>query len=336
MQGIERGFVVQILSREAYWEALDATRRPYHNQYRALYASDVDAVVLDPLLMRIPIDDHVVHRGDGAFEMFKCVHRGIYNLSAHLNRLENSLLSLGITPPVSRSRVVDIVCATLRASGLDDAAIRVYVTRGPGSFGVSPADCPQAHMYVAVSTLSPGFMEQHPDGACVGISEIPAKPGFFATMKHCNYLPNVLMKQEAIQRGLDFTIGRDAEGYLTEGPTENFGIVTAEQRLVFPRVDRVLEGTTMVRVLTLAEQLVAHGALRGIDYGRITVADLQAASEAMIVGTTTDVTHVCQFEDRFWRSIGPVTRDLRELLLRDIRHNQDMRLSIDSECSQGV
>ncbi len=319
---------MQILSRETYFGALDITRRPYHDHYKALYASDFDAIILDPLLMRIPIDDHVVHRGDGAFEMCKCVDGGIYNLPAHLSRLEGSLRALGIQAPVSTTRLQAIVCGTVRASGLQDAAIRMYVTRGPGSFGVNPSDCPRSHVYVVVSTLSPGFMEQHPEGASVGISQIPLKPGFFATMKHCNYLPNVLMKQEAVSRGLDFTIGLDHEGFLAEGPTENFGIVTADRRLLFPPVDRVLEGTTMVRVMALAETLKGSGALTGTGYARISAEDVRKASEAIIVGTTTDVTHVRQFEDHGWPEIGNVTKALRHALLVDIRNNALMRVTI--------
>ncbi len=326
---------MRILSRDTYYAALETTRRDYHAAYRALYASDLDAVVLDPLLMRIPIDDHMVHRGDGVFEMFKCVDGGVYNLSAHIRRLASSMDALGLRLSVSEPKLVEIICHTLQASGLRDAAVRVYVSRGPGSFGVSPADCPQSHFYVVVSTLSPGFMETHPEGARVGISQIPVKPGYFATMKHCNYLPNVLMKQEALARELDFTVGLDHEGYVGEGPTENIGIVTADRRLLFPCCDRVLAGTTMVRVLELAQSLIETGVLCEAGYGRISPEDVYAAAEVLIVGTTTDVTHVSRFENCCWGEIGPVILALRGVLLEDIQHNEEMRLDFAAHVSEG-
>ena len=316
---------MRIISRDGYFDSLAGTRRPYHDQYRALYASDLDGIVLDPLLMRIPIDDHMVHRGDGAFEMCKCVDGGIYNLGAHLTRLRISLQALDLNLPVQEEVLPAIIVQTVQASGLRDAAVRIYVSRGPGSFGVNPADCPVAHLYVAVSTLSPGFMEQHPAGAKVGISRIPLKPGMFATMKHCNYLPNVMMKQEALCRGVDFVIGCDHEGYLAEGPTENFGIVTSDGGLVFPQTDRVLSGTTMVRVLELAGELVRTGQLVSAGYGRIAPEDVHAAAEVLIVGTTTDVTHVCSFEQSCWKDMGPVTAALRAALLHDIQSNPSVR-----------
>jgi branched-subunit amino acid aminotransferase/4-amino-4-deoxychorismate lyase len=320
---------MKVITRENYFTELASVRRPYHDQYKAMYASDLQGIVLDPLLMRIPVDDHMVHRGDGAFEMCKCVQRGIYNLGAHIKRLFDSMQALGLVLPVPRDALPSIVLETVRASGLDDAALRIYVSRGPGSFGVSPADCPVAHLYVVVSTLSPGFMELHPEGARVGISRVPLKPGVFATMKHCNYLPNVLMKQEALSRGLDFTLGLDHEGYLAEGPTENFGIITKDRRLVFPQTDRVLAGTTMMRVLELAKALCQAGELQSAGFGRIHPQDVLDAAEMIIVGTTTDVTHVCRFEDRCWGTVGPLTQVLRAALLEDVRSGTLMRVSLD-------
>lgn len=36
--------------------------------YRAMYSSFFDGITLDPALMMIPIDDHMVHRGHGVFD----------------------------------------------------------------------------------------------------------------------------------------------------------------------------------------------------------------------------------------------------------------------------
>lgn len=36
--------------------------------YRAMYSSLIGGITLDPILMVIPIDDHMVHRGHGVFD----------------------------------------------------------------------------------------------------------------------------------------------------------------------------------------------------------------------------------------------------------------------------
>ena len=66
--------------------------------YFAMYSSLWGGVVKDPALMVIPLDDHMVHRGDGIFEAFKCVNGYIYNLDAHLSRLENSARLISPAP----------------------------------------------------------------------------------------------------------------------------------------------------------------------------------------------------------------------------------------------
>jgi hypothetical protein len=111
----------------------------------------------------------------------------------------------------------------------------------------------------------------------------PVKPSFFATIKACNYLPNALMKKEAVDLGVDFTVAFDEQGALAEGATENAGILTAEGDLRVPKPDRILAGTTMHRVLELARPLVespASCAAPGV--GAISRVDISRAREIFI------------------------------------------------------
>lgn len=313
---------INILDREQYLARLDQSRQSFHRHYLAMYSSIIGGIVTDPLLMTVPLDDHLVHRGDGVFEMFKCVDGGLYNLDAHLRRLEASAATIGITLPQPLPRLRQTVLATVRATGQRDCAVRVYVSRGPGSFGVNPYDCPASQLYVVAGTLSPAFMTLHPQGAAVAVSAIPLKAPFFARMKNCNYLPNVLMKKEAVDAGVDFVAGFGADGVLAEGATENFGVVTAAGELVCPRLDNVLCGTTMARVLELAQALVTDGTLSRVSYGDLTLADMRQAREILIFGTTTDVTRVRVFDGSTLPEACPVFTALSRLLQEDIRHGK--------------
>lgn len=318
-----------IVDRNSYFERLEAARRDYHRTYLAMYSSVIDGIVTDPLLMSIPLDDHMVHRGDGVFEMLKCVDGGIYNFNAHLERLLSSAGAIGLRLPKSPADMRQTVLETLRAAGVRDGAVRIYLSRGPGSFGVNPYDSPASQLYVVVTTLSPSFMDLHPEGAVVIISTVPVKPSSFATMKNCNYLPNVMMKKEAVDAGADFAVGIDSNAFLTEGPTENIGLVTDNGDLVCPRLDNVLCGTTMRRVLELAQALVIDGTLRQVRYGNVTRDDMHRAREILIFGTTTDVTRVRRFDDREMPLDSPVFEALSRLLLNDIRSGVSHRTPID-------
>jgi branched-subunit amino acid aminotransferase/4-amino-4-deoxychorismate lyase len=314
------------------WTAQHAARRAsWQTPYLAMYASVWGGIVTDPGLMLVPIDDHMVHRGDGVFDTCKCVGGALYNLHAHLDRLEQSAAAIHIAMPCDRETLIGLVMDTLRAGGKPDASVRILVSRGPGSFGCSPYDSPAPALYIMVTDLPPPFMASHPEGATAAVSTIPAKPAFFAGVKNCNYLPNVLMKKESRDRGVDFVISLDANGCLAEGPTENIGMVDADGTLIFPRLENILPGTTMLRVMALARHLVGEGGPpTGVVFRDITVEEAEAADELLIVGTTPNVTAVRQFNDRiFARALdGPLYQSLSHALEVDIGNNDALRTAV--------
>jgi branched-chain amino acid aminotransferase len=179
-------------------------------------------------------------------------------------------------------------------------------------------------MYVTVVKLNRPFMEGHPAGARVKSSAVPIKPPFFAEVKSCNYLPNALMKKEAEDLGVDFVAGFDERGFLAEGASENMGIVTRRGELLFPKLERVLAGTTMLRVVDLADRLAKAGDLVRVRFADISPGDIRRASEMLIVGTTPNVAAVREFDGRKIGDgkPGPIYRKLSALLLDDMRRNR--------------
>ena len=298
------------------------THRPdYQQHYYAMYSSWWDGITTEPKLMVIPVDDHMVHRGDGLFETFKCVDGAVYNLEAHLARLESGARAISLELPWSREDIRRIVGEVMEASGRRDALIRVFVSRGPGGHSANPYECPRPLLMVLAIRLPPPFMRAKPEGANVGISTVQTKEGMFAQVKSVNYLPNVLMKKQAVDAGVDFMLGFDKDGHMTELPTENFGIVTADGVLRVPRPDHILLGTTMQRVLALArEKLVPEGVLRGVEEADVPLDGIRAAAELLVFGTSPQVTAVTQFEGRPVGDgqPGPIWRALSDLFEADL------------------
>ncbi len=304
--------------------------RPWHSQYFAMYSSVYGGIVTDPALMLIPVDDHMAHRGDGVFETFKCVAGAIYNLKAHLDRLEKSAASIYLRLPCPRAELEDIIIQTTRVGAHSDCLVRLFVSRGPGSLGISPYDCPAPALYVVIAALKPPFMEQHPGGARVRTSHVAVKPSPYVRIKSVNYLSNVLMKKEAADAGVDFTVNFDECGFLAEGPTENAGIVTADGVLQVPRLERILAGTTMLRVLALAQGAAVNGRALSVEQTDITLGDVAHAAELLIFGTTPDVTAAVEFDGRAIGDgkPGPAYRELSRRLTDDIRHNPGVRTPV--------
>ena len=315
------------LSRADLWALLPCLEKPYQQDYLAMYSSIFGGVVTDPVLMTVPIDDHMVHRGDGIFETFKCVDGALYNLEGHLERLVRSAADLSFTLPVPLEELREIIIETVRIGGEENCAVRLFISRGPGSFGVNPYDCPSTQLYVVVTRLIESFMKRHQEGATVNTSAIPVKHPFFAGVKNCNYLNNVLMKKEAVEAGVDFVVAFDDQGRLGEGATENIGVVTREGVLTFPCLEGILMGTTMMRVMELAKVAVDEGLLKDICFGDIDRKQIDSALEIFIAGTTTDVTAVYAFDGHPVGdgTPGPVHSRLSQLLNDDIRHNAALR-----------
>ena len=287
---------VRILSFDEVFERLRSLEKPYHADYYAMYSSWYGGIVNDPVLMSIPVDDHLVHRGDGIFEAFKCEAGKVYGMHRHLDRLDRSSLAAELPVPMDRETLVETILATLRASGRPDAIIKLLISRGPGGFSASPLECPEAMVYVVVSRLSKPGPGKYALGVSLGSSSVPMKKGTFANIKSCNYLSNVLMKKEAEKSGLDFTVSIDENGFLGEGPTENVGIVTRDREFFVPRFDRILKGTTITRMMELVRPLIASGELTAVGEADITPEQARNAAEMMMFGTSFDALPVTLYD----------------------------------------
>ena len=304
--------------------AVALPQKPGADAFYSFYSSVWDAVTTDPSLMLVPLDDHLVHRGDGVFDSAKCVGGRVFNFDAHLARLLRCADAIGIQSPWSADDLREIAYATIEAGGHPDCSLRIIIARGPGGMGVAPSDSLGPALYVATYRTGPVFMDAHPGGARLVRSAFVAKPPRFATVKSCNYLQNVLMKAELDMRGADFICSFDASGHLAEGPTENDGIVTADGVLAFPRPDNILAGTTMLRCLAYGENLAAKGLLSGVERRDITEEDMFAAREIIACGTTIHVVSVTEYEGRKIGDgrPGPVAAGLERMLEEEMADNR--------------
>jgi branched-subunit amino acid aminotransferase/4-amino-4-deoxychorismate lyase len=298
---------------------------PWHSNYMAMYSSIWGGVVKDPTLMTVPVDDHMVHRGDGVFEVIKCEEGKVYQLNQHLKRLEKSAAAISLSLPQHWSNIRDIIVQTIRYGGERNCFIRLFVSRGPGGFTANPFECPQSQLYVVITKIS-SYNEKIKDGVSVIVSQVPIKPSYFANIKSCNYLPNVLMKREAIVSGVDYSISMDEKGFLAEGPTESLGVVTQDCLLKFPRFDRILKGITLSRAYELASEMITDGSLKEVSFCDITKEEAYKSREIVLFGTTFDVLAVVQFDGYKIGdgSPGPIFKSLRALFDQDLCCNDQL------------
>lgn len=293
--------------------------------YKAYFSTWLGGVTTNPSLMVLPMDDHLVHRGDGVFEAIKVVNHNIYLLHPHIDRLFYSAEQIGIQSPLSKADLIQVICETLKISQSENAVLRLFLSRGPGLYSTNPADSIGAQIYLCVTELKPLPQEKFEKGVRIGRSQIPVKNDWLAKIKTCNYLPNVMMKKESVERGLDFTVAFDDQGLLAESSTENIFIHTKENKLVHPGFDRILKGTTMSRLFDLVEERKLLPVLRGV---KIEENDLLQAQGLFMAGTTLDILPVCEYEGKKV-PISPMAKVFLEMIREDQKmansHNLDYR-----------
>ncbi len=323
--------VLRQITRENVFQCLEEEDKPWQKNYLVMYSSQWRGYTLDPALMTVPLDDHLVHRGDGVFDTLRCVRGRLYQLEPHLARLARSAEAISLRLPSEYERIRGLVKELVVRGGEPDCVIRITLSRGPGGFGTNPFECPATQVYVIVIRYK-GIPEAVlREGTCVVTSKVPTKRSFFARIKSCNYLPNVLMKMEAVQRGCPYAVALDEEGFLAEGSTENVGLVDEDGVLKFPGFERTLAGTTVKRVFDLADSLAKSGRIAGVRFDRILPEEVRRAREVMLLGTSINVLPVVRFDgDPIGDGRpGPVSSALFELLWKDMTENPELLTDLD-------
>ncbi len=328
------GLELNLVTKDNFFSFIQAGGKPWQANYLAMYSSQWRGVTTDPALMMIPADDHLVHRGDGVFDVMRCIRGRIYQLEGHLARLERSAKAVSLDPPAEYPRLTDIIKEVTVLGGAKDCLIRVVLSRGPGSFAVNPFDCPETQLYINTVRFEGYPEELYRIGVTACTSSIPIKKAFFATIKSCDYLPNVLMKIEAGKKGCGYPVSLDEEGFIAEGATENIGIVTADGMILFPDFQRTLAGTTAQRVYSLAEELAGTGLIRGVAFARIMPDEACMAKEMFLTGTSINILPIVAYDGKTIGTgrPGDVIRRLSEMLLKDMTENRELLTEINWSC----
>lgn len=282
----------------------------------AYYDHRLRAITRCPACALVPVDDHLVHRGDGVFETVSFKQRGLIDLDAHLRRLEHSVQGLSLSLPCSLEELRAIVIAVATASGVNDGMLRILVGRGQGGFGLDPAQCPVAGLYVTAyhELEEVGF----PSGATAARSSVPVKPAMLAKLKTTNYVLNVLMVIEASRRGVDFVFSFDEDGFLAEAPIANVALVDARGTLVMPEFRNALAGTTAVKTAELAAGFMP------VAWRPVPEQDVFEAREILLLGTAHGcLSVVCYEGETIGNGLpGPVADRLRVLLAETLQEER--------------
>lgn len=326
---------LRVLDQTQFVDTLRKILPPAASTFHALYISTYDAIITDPALMVLPMDDHMVHRGHAVFDTCNVVAGKAYGLDFHLDRLFKSMALAKITypnpPAETKKRFLDIVLQTIAASQVKQALVRMWVSAGRGGFGIDPIECDQPTFIVLVQDIPAGLAEAAKGGkeVVVPATKIPLKPKLLATMKSTNYLLNALVAIDAREQGGHMGLQHDEQGFLTEGSVCCYGFVTKDRKFITPPYEKILRGTTLVQMQQLLPKLVKEGVITGYEQKDIHISTIWECVEVIqfMGGIVAPVT---QLDDKVVGDgkPGPVFQRLKEVndeeQLRDSRYLHDI------------
>ncbi len=255
---------------------------------------------------KISVFDHGLLYGDGVFEGIRIYHGRIFRLTEHLERLYESARSICMEIPIPLAEMEAATLATVAANNLQDGYIRLVITRGVGSLGLNPFQCPRPSIIIIANSISLYSPERYEKGlnliTCATRRPTPA--ALSPQVKSLNYLNNVMAKIEAIQAGCEEGIMLNEQGYVAECTGDNVFIVKRGQVFTPPIAAGALDGITRQAVIELIDKL-------GLSCSEkmMTRHDLFTADECFLTGTAAEVIPAVQLDRRIIGSgqPGPVT-----------------------------
>ena len=244
---------------------------------------------------------------DGVYEVIRAYQGRLFELDAHMRRLERSLRELKI-------RFADVqglkaVCRKLiDDNGLTegDALVYIQITRGahPRDHGY-----PSGDVLPTVYAVSRGYTphdKEKADGIRVVL--LPDIRWARCDIKTVALLPNVMAHQQALDAGAhEAVLVRD--GVVTEGTRFNvFGVFDGTV-VTAPKTNYILPGITRDVVLRLCREKEIP-----VTEYPMSESQLREADELFAVGTGTEVTPIVRVDD--WTVAdgrgGPITRRLQQ------------------------
>jgi branched-chain amino acid aminotransferase len=255
----------------------------------------IDGNFYDQTEAKISVFDHGLLYGDGVFEGIRFYNDRVFRFDEHIDRLWDSARAIGLEIPMSKSELIAATLETIRQNDLHDGYIRLILTRGVGSLGLSPDSCRRPSVIIIAATIALYPEDLYHKGltmvTCGTRRTSPA--ALSPRVKSLNYLNNILAKLEAQNAGAGEGLMLNEQGYVAECTGDNIFIIRNGQMSTPHLNSGILEGVTRAVVFELAEKLQVPT----IEC-ELTRYDIYIADECFLTGTAAEVIPAVQLDRR--------------------------------------
>jgi D-alanine transaminase len=204
----------------------------------------------------IPVLDRGFIFGDGVYEVIPVYSKLAFRMAEHLKRLQNSLDGIRLPNPHTAAEWTKLIRELIARNANEDQYLYLHITRG-----VAKRDhaFPQPPVPPTVFMMSSPLSQPAAELLASGVSAVTAADNRWlrCDIKAISLLPNVLLRQQAVDAGCAETIlirheSASGDSFMTEGAASNIFIIKNNVLYAPPKNNLMLPGITYDVVLELA------------------------------------------------------------------------------------
>jgi branched-chain amino acid aminotransferase len=260
----------------------------------------------------VPVYDHGFVYGEGVYETLRTYNRVPFLYDRHMRRLRQSAERLLLDVPFDDATMLRWIDQTVAQAGeLNEAYVRILLTRGIGDLNYDPKSTPKPTTVIIVKPFEPPPARVFDDGIRISLVDMLRNhpKSVNPIIKSNNLLNNALAMQTAYRSGAEEALMCNYRGELTECSQSNFFMVRGGAALTPKSESGLLEGVTRAFLFEIGREI-------GVDVREETLypKDLDTADEMFITSTTRELSPVVNVDGRVVGSgkPGPVTKKLLE------------------------
>ena len=253
----------------------------YHNEYTTVY---VDGEWLSAKKATAGLYGQTIQNGNGAIEGLRAyptpLGTQVFQAYEHYERLLYSCNAMGIKLDYSVDELVQLTYELLDKNNLKNAYVRPLVFLGEN---MDLETAGQSTLFLSAWEWQP-YLGKKLLKVMSSSFQKPNPKAFFIEAKISGYYVNsIIAKNEAKTKGFDDALLNDMNGYVAEGPAENFFYEKNECLYTAPK-GHILPGITRATIIQLAGEL-------GIPVKEklFTVDEVEGADGAFFTGTAAEV-----------------------------------------------
>ena len=258
--------------------------------------------------------------GDGLFETMRVYSGKIFRLEHHLDRLFQSARSILIELPITRNEIRSAIYAALKLNGLSNSIVRLTVTRGELDSGVNVDYSSPPTIVILVKPVKAISKKTYKEGIGIKLYKKSAirTQGISNKIKSCNYLSNIILRENALKENFFEAILLDHNHNVTEGTISNIFIIKNNQLRTPITNEFVLSGIIRQAILDLCLE-------NNIPFKEdlITERELYEADELFLTNSAIEILPVRNINHHKLKNRGmrPMTKHIHMLLLKSFEES---------------